>query len=746
MKYIRRIILTGMCVMLLGGLAGCGKAEQPDEPTDAVAPTEQPAVTVAIPTEEPTMPPTATPKPTSTPTPTPTITPAPTPDLQNCTIKEEAEKYGFTFGGPLSAINLNSSKYKNLIENEFNSITATNEMKAYSLLDRKASQQNPDGMPVMNYETADRMVEYAQSIGIGVRGHVLVWDAYMSDWFFREGYTWNGAYVDAETLKARVKYYIEEVITHFETKYPGVVYCWDVVNEAVGDNSSEYETGDVRHVRTMRSGGDNMFYKIIGPEYVELSFLWARDTVEKLQAENPEVSIDLFYNDYSTFQEGKRDAICELLKSVNSYAKDENGKYRKLCDGMGMQSYIGGYGTQSGCMNLNDIEKIKTAVRMYHDLGLQVHLTEMAVRNYETKKAEQHAEYYGKLFLAIAELNSTETVITNVSVWGCCDNPYLAKSDYSYKMNGPYCGIFTETYERKQAYYEALEVILEKIEPAKLETEKIPNRYSEANLEYSGRILKIEYPTHDYYGDGAEITKPAYVYLPPNYEEDRQYNVLYLMHGIGGNEKEWGMTGTLSTVKRVMDNLIAYGDIEPFIVVTPNGRSSADFANTNADYNSFYVFGKELRNDLIPYIDANFATYGEYNENGYDLAAARDHRAMAGLSMGGMQTINIGIGECLDIMSWYGAFSAAPTSASAATTANRLAEYPEEYDIHYFYSICGTEDGVAYDSAKNAVNGLTEKTDRLTDGENFMWQEISGGHDFGVWYLGFYNFAQLVFE
>ena len=736
MKRLRNVLLGGMVMILFAGLTACGKGEAP-EGMMAEKPTE---TATAAPTIEPT----PTTKPTNTPT--PTVAPTPTPDLQSFTIKEEAEKFGFTFGGPVSGYTINSNTYKDLIKAEFNSITATNEMKAYSMLDRSASQQNPDGMPVINFETADRIVEYAQSIGIGVRGHVLVWDAHMSDWFFREGYSWVGDYVDEETLKARVKYYIEEVITHFETKYPGVVYCWDVVNEAVGDNVSEYVADDPRHVRTMRSGGDNMFYKIIGPEYVELSFLWAKDTVEKLQAENPAVSIDLFYNDYSTFQEGKRDAIIELLKSINAYAKDENGNYRKLCDGMGMQSYIGGYGTQSGCMSMGDIEKIKTAVLMYHDLDLQVHITEMAVRNYQTEKAEQHAEYCGKLFQAFAEINAKETVITNISVWGMFDNPYLSESDYSFKMNGPYCGLFTETYERKQSYYGALEAILEKPEPAKLETVKIPKKYSEFNLASSGRIVKIDYPTYDYYGDGAELTKSAYVYLPPNYDEGKQYNVLYLMHGIGGNEKEWGMTGSLSTVKKAMDNLIAYGDIEPFIIVTPNGRSSADFANTNADYNSFYVFGKELRNDLIPYIDANFATYGEYSETGYDLIVARDHRAMAGLSMGGMQTINIGIGECLDIMSWYGAFSAAPTSNLAATTASKLETYPEEYDIHYFYNICGTDDGIAYDSAKNAVEGLTEQTDRLTEGENFMWQEVSGGHDFNVWYVGFYNFAQLVFD
>lgn len=283
-------------------------------------------------------------------------------------------------------------------------------------------------------------------------------------------------------------------------------------------------------------------------------------------------------------------------------------------------------------------------------------------------------------------------------------------------------------------------------EPAKIESAMIPLNYKELNRNSSGKIKEIQYTTYDYYGDGAELTKTAFVYLPPNYDETKQYNVLYLMHGIGGNEREWGMTGGFSQVKLMMDNLIAYGDIEPFIVVTPNGRSCADFANTNADFNSFYVFGQELRNDLIPYIDANFATYAECDETEYDLTAARDHRAMAGLSMGGMQTINIGIGECLDILSWYGSFSSAPTSNPAATTAEKLAAYPKEYNIHYFYNICGLSDGTALASHRNAIDGLCDLTDRLTDGENFMWQEVAGAHDFTVWYLGFYNFAQIVFD
>lgn len=260
-----------------------------------------------------------------------------------------------------------------------------------------------------------------------------------------------------------------------------------------------------------------------------------------------------------------------------------------------------------------------------------------------------------------------------------------------------------------------------------------------------GTIQEIQYTTKAYYGDESEIVKTAYVYLPKDYDETKQYNVLYLMHGIGGNEKEWGMYNSSSKVKAMMDQLTARDAIEPFIIVAANGRSSADFANTNADFNSFYAFGKELRNDLIPYIEANFATYGEYNEEGYDLTVARDHRAMAGLSMGGMQTTNIGLCECLDIISYFGTFSAAPTTYSASQIAQCLEAFPE-YPIHYFYSMCGTNDNIAYSSALAAVTGLPDKTDKLVDGENFTWHTLPGGHDFNIWYLGFYNFARLVFQ
>lgn len=276
--------------------------------------------------------------------------------------------------------------------------------------------------------------------------------------------------------------------------------------------------------------------------------------------------------------------------------------------------------------------------------------------------------------------------------------------------------------------------------------DKIPTKYSTRRIDYCGTIETITYETFDYSGDNSKIQKSAFVYLPYGYDKTKKYNVLYLMHGIGGNEREWGMVSNNSTVKTIMDNMIYFGDIEPFIVVTPNGRSSKDYANTNSDHNSFYKFGLELRNDLIPYMEANYSTYADYNKDGYDMTVTRDHRAMAGLSMGAMQTINIGLCESLDIISYFGAFSACPTTYTSSKITDCIKQF-EDYDINYFYNICGTADGIAYTHATNAVKNIGTLTDKLKDGENLMWQEIPGGnHDFNVWYLGFYNFAQQAFK
>ena len=381
-----------------------------------------------------------------------------------------AEQYGFKFGTNISSQALSNTELTKLIKYHFNSTTFSNEMKAYSLLRQSASQlnyKNEQSTASIDFTTADKMVEYAKANGLQIRGHVLTWDADMCDWFFREGYKTDGAYVSAEVMKYRLQKYIEEVMTHFEEKYPGVIYCWDVVNEAVADNNGEFAADDVRHVRTVRGGKTNLFYDHIGKDYVELAFKYAYETRKTLGAED---RIKLFYNDYNTFMTygaNKRDAIVELVKSVNSSVSDGQGGYLKLCDGIGMQSYIGGYGQQSGCMNDSDITAVKNAIEKFASIGVEVHVTELAVRNYERsdEREAEHGAFYKKLMQTYVDINKAAQAkgetgpITSLSIWGLFDAPYLATTDYSYKMNGPYCGLFTELYQPKEAFKEVYKVL-----------------------------------------------------------------------------------------------------------------------------------------------------------------------------------------------------------------------------------------------------------------------------------------------
>ncbi|MCR4580061.1 MAG: endo-1,4-beta-xylanase [Treponema sp.] len=363
-----------------------------------------------------------------------------TQEIPEANLYKLAQAHGFKLGAVISAQSVTRSNYTEMVKADFNSITASNEFKAYSLANQQLSMKSENGMPVMVYKNADAIAQFAMENGIGVRGHVLVWDAYMPDWFFREGYTKTNSFVDRETMCKRLQYYIEEVVSHFETNYPGVVYCWDVVNEAVADGTNECKASDPRHVRIKRGGSTNLFYEVIGPDYVELAFKYARDAANKV---NP--NIKLFYNDYNTFYSGKRDAITQLINSIN--------KEEKLCDGLGMQGYIGGYGQQAGCMNPNDIKLVREAIYHYASLGLEVQLTELALRNYDKDQMAAHEIFYKDFFTMLAGINSADNIrLTGVSIWGLTDDPSALPSSYGYKMNGPFCGVYNAMLKKKGEY------------------------------------------------------------------------------------------------------------------------------------------------------------------------------------------------------------------------------------------------------------------------------------------------------
>ena len=371
-------------------------------------------------------------------------------------LRELAKAAGFRIGLCISPDQLKDTTFLDLLSGQFNTTTCTNETKAYSLLDQYACQHSEDGMPRMNYTLADRMVSWAAEHGLGIRGHVLVWDAYMLDWFFHEGYDAAKPVASREVLLSRLESYITQVVTHFEEKYPGTVYCWDVVNEAMGDSAADTLAGDPALLRITRSGAPNLFYQYIGRDYVEYSFLYARNAVESLGAD-----IRLFYNDYNMLYPAKRAAARALVEKINSFAMDGAGQPRKLIDGIGMQGYMGGYGEQAGCLSSDLITNTKASIEAFAALGMEVHITEMALRNYDESRLADHAAFYGKMFRMLGSINQAlgRDVLTCVTIWGVSDVTPNAWNTYSWKLNSTFGGILTEQGEIKTAFdamYDAL--------------------------------------------------------------------------------------------------------------------------------------------------------------------------------------------------------------------------------------------------------------------------------------------------
>ncbi len=157
-----------------------------------------------------------------------------------------------------------------------------------------------------------------------------------------------------------------------------------------------------------------------------------------------------------------------------------------------------------------------------------------------------------------------------------------------------------------------------------------------------GKLELIEYPSKT-----VGTTRKANVYTPPGYSSEKKYPVLYLLHGIGGDETEWVR---FANPQHLFDNLIADGKALPMIVVMPNGRAQKNDraeGNVMASAPAFAVFERDLIDDLIPAIEGR-----------YSVDATREKRAIAGLSMGGGQSFNFGLGN-LDRFAWVGPFSAA---------------------------------------------------------------------------------------
>lgn len=184
----------------------------------------------------------------------------------------------------------------------------------------------------------------------------------------------------------------------------------------------------------------------------------------------------------------------------------------------------------------------------------------------------------------------------------------------------------------------------------------VPNDFFLETKE-SGTLQYFQYQTKNYDKDMSDETKTAVVYTPYGYTPDKQYDILYLMHGYGGDINVWlGSPSEPGEVKYVLDHMIEDHKIEPMIVVCPTYYDNNQDEDTdNMDTSLLEPFGKELRNDLIPTVETAFSTYADsVDEQG--LQDSGTHRAFGGFSMGGVTTL-YRMMDSMDIFSCFIDFS-----------------------------------------------------------------------------------------
>lgn len=358
-----------------------------------------------------------------------------------CVPLKEAFAPYFKFGLAMSGFNaqnfaVESPEMRELLKYHCNTTTATNLMKpSYMLVQTACQEAAANGVedPVLDFTVTDKMLAFCQENGIGVRGHTLVWHAQTPDWFFREGYLEDGAYVDAETLKYRLESYIRQMMTFCQDNYPGVVYCWDVVNECVEPGDGENESGWRCRTSGNSPDGTNQWYDILGYEYVELAFTYARKYADE--------GVALVYNDYNTW---------DSLKMIYVYELMEYLKERGLIDTLGMQC------------NLSvdtDLIDVYNSVAKYAELGLELQVTELNIVAEDTSQEsyEKQAECYKRFIqymLALDDSNGGSANITVVNIFSLMDGYLLYDND-----TNNYC-VFDRNIEPKPNYYSMLDAVI----------------------------------------------------------------------------------------------------------------------------------------------------------------------------------------------------------------------------------------------------------------------------------------------
>lgn len=399
-------------------------------PPESIPPVNTPVSETPLPTESAT--PVSTPKVTLAPTQEPS--PKPTYDVDALSVKDVYKDY-FLVGAAINGkdeptMALHHEGMANILKKHFNSTTLSNLMKPEHLLDEAASKASADGMPVCRFDTCDGALQFCMDNGIKMRGHTLVWHNQVPKWFFFEDYDTEKKLADAATMEKRMDSYFRQVITHCQDNYPGVVYCWDVVNECVCVDKNSYivTSGGWKLRATTLEDNDfthdtpisNYWYATMGETYVEKAFELARKYADK--------DVKLFYNDYNVFMTEKMENIYKMAEEL---------KAKGLIDGIGLQPTV-----LINWPKLDSMEagSFRVCLETYAKLGLELQVTELSFKmnGDETEEKLQiqsdRYEEFMRLLLEEDSDNGGPCNITSVTVFGICDDYPLYGDDFKQNL------------------------------------------------------------------------------------------------------------------------------------------------------------------------------------------------------------------------------------------------------------------------------------------------------------------------
>ncbi|WP_026509692.1 endo-1,4-beta-xylanase [Butyrivibrio sp. LC3010] len=289
----------------------------------------------------------------------------------------------------------------------FNGVTLGNELKPDAMIKKGAEittvELNGEDVPfpVLDYSTPesrlDKFVEWNEKNPdkqIKIRGHVLVWHSQTPEFFFHEDYDESKPLVTPEVMNKRLEIYIRSVAKHFTaegSKYAGMFYGWDVVNEAVSDGTGTY-----------RNGSENSSWWRVynSPEFIQNAFVYANRYMP--------ADIRLFYNDYNETVSSKVGGICELLRAVKATPGAR-------IDGMGMQAHYQIDAAQPS------VSQIKDAAKRYAEIVDEVQITELDFKGASSATDSRLAQRYKDVYDTIRRLRDEGVNFTGMTIWGITD-------------------------------------------------------------------------------------------------------------------------------------------------------------------------------------------------------------------------------------------------------------------------------------------------------------------------------------